>query len=89
MLDIRRVYAMHFLIRLRKNIAEVPKWVGEAHNFLRIVIGSTLYVFHDVCHERNIGSNVCEILPLFPFESKIWIVVYGEETISCASGDRI
>ena len=49
MLDIRRVYAMHFLIRPMENIAEVLKRVGEAHNFLRIVTGSNLYVFHDGC----------------------------------------
>lgn len=57
MLDIRRVYAMHFLIRPRKNIAKVPKQVGEAHNFLRIVIGFTLYVFHNAYHDRNIGEQ--------------------------------
>lgn len=34
-------------------------------------------------------GNVFERLPMFPSESKVWIVVYGEETISGALDDKI
>ena len=87
MLNSRRIYAGNFLVRPREYIVKFLKKAGEACNFLRIAIYSNLDVFYDACRDINIDDQC--FLPLFPSESKVWIVIYGEETISGVSNDRI